>query len=59
MYEDKMICLSNVERWGTAQQCNKTGNTSAMFQDWELFSKVIRQGIRQQSFRIKNSLKML
>ena len=30
-----------------------------MFQDWELFSNAIRQGIHQQCFEIENSSAML
>ena len=48
------ICFSNVLRLGTAQQHNKTGHKSAVFQDWELFSNVIRRGIRQPCFKIGN-----
>ena len=38
------VNLINVIRWGTALQCNKTGNTTAILQDWELFSNVSRTG---------------
>ena len=47
--------LSNVIRLGTAQQCNMTKYTSAKFQDWENLSSVIRQGIREECFKIGNS----
>ena len=33
----------------------KTVNATAMFQDWEVFRNVIRQGINQQCFEIGNS----
>ena len=36
---------SQVITVGTAQQCIMTSYTSAMFQDWEHLSNVIRQGI--------------
>ena len=45
-------------KMGTAQQCNKTGNTTAIFQDWELFINVVRQSIHQQCLKTGNSLAM-
>ena len=39
-------------RLGTAQQCNMTRYTSAMFQDWVHLSNPIKQGIRQECFAI-------
>ena len=44
--------------YGIAQQCDKTDNTTAIFQDWELFSNVIKQRIHQQCFKIGNSSAM-
>ena len=45
-------------KWGTAQQCNKPGNTAGMFQDCELFSNVNRQGLHQQCFKVRTSSAM-
>ena len=52
------ICLSNVIRLGTAQQCNETGYTSALFYDWEKLSKVVRQDMTQQGYKGGNSSAM-
>ena len=37
---------------GTAQQCNMTSYTPAMFKDWKHLSNVIRQEIRQECFEV-------
>ena len=36
------ILFSNVIGLGTAQQCNKTGITLSVFQDWEHLSSLLR-----------------
>ena len=46
-------------KWETAQECNKTGNTTAIFQDWELFSNVIKERIHQHCFKVGNGSAML
>ena len=55
---NKKVCLSGFIKWGTAEQCKKTGNTTAMFQDWEHLGNVLRQGIRRQCYKIRNSSAM-
>ena len=45
-------------RLGTAQQCKMTRYTSAMFQDWKHLSNVIRHGIQNDCFKIRNSSAM-
>ena len=52
MQYDK-VYVSNVSKLGIAQQCNKTGCTSTMFQDWELLSNVTRFDLPQQCVRIR------
>ena len=44
--------------WGEGQQCNKELYTSAMFQGWKHLSKVERQGIPQQCFKVGSSSAM-
>ena len=50
--------ISNVIRLGIVQQCNMTRYTSAIFEDWQYPSNVIRQGIRQNCFKVGNSSAM-
>ena len=49
-----MEYISNVLRLGTALKCNKSGNTTAVYQDSEHLSIVMRQGVPQHCFKIGN-----